>query len=114
MSFRLRIVLMTTALITVLFSVGGSMLIHSSFQNSLKKEEETIVDTNEMILRVVAYVGKDGKWITEEELKTIIENLCQQDSFHALRLMNDGETIYSVRSFYVMQDGSVEVWVYGE
>ena len=98
MSFRLRIVLMTTALITVLFSVGGSMLIHSSFQNSLKKEEETIVDTNEMILRVVAYVGKDGKWITEEELVTIIENLCQQDSFHALRLMNDGETIYSYQN----------------
>ena len=35
MSFRLRIVLMTTVLITLLFSVGGTMLIHSSFQNSL-------------------------------------------------------------------------------
>ncbi len=98
MSFRLRIVLMTTALITVLFSVGGSLLIHSSFQNSLKKEEETIVDTNEMILRMVAYVGKDGEWITEEELISIVENLCQQDSLHALCLIYDEETIYSYQN----------------
>ena len=39
MSFRLRIVLMTMALITLLFSVGGTTLIHSSFQTSLEKEE---------------------------------------------------------------------------
>lgn len=98
MSFRLRIVLMTTVLMTFLFSVGGSLLIHSSFQNSLKKEEETIVDTNEMILRVVAYVGKDGTWITEKELIGIIENLCQQDSIHSLRLIHEGETIYTYQN----------------
>ncbi|MBQ6843592.1 MAG: HAMP domain-containing histidine kinase [Agathobacter sp.] len=94
MSFRLRIVLMTTALMTFLFSVGGSMLIHSSFQNSLQKEEETLVGTNEMILRVVAYIGKDGKWVTEEELIGVMENLCQQDSIHALRLVHGEEIIY--------------------
>lgn len=98
MSFRLRIVLMTTLLITILFSVGGSMLIHSSFQNSLKKEEEVIVDTNEMILRIVAYVGRDGKWITEKELISIVENLCQQDSIHALRLVYEGENIYTYQN----------------
>ncbi len=98
MSFRLRIVWMTTALITVLFSIGGSMLIHSSFQNSLKKEEGTIVDTNEMILRVVAYVGKDGEWITEEELIYIVENLCKQDSLHGLHLLNEEGTIYSYQN----------------
>ena len=98
MSFRFRIVLMMTALITVLFSVGGSLLIHSGFQNSLQKEEENIVDTNEMILRMVAYVGKDGEWITEEELISIVENLCQQDSLHALRLVYNEVPIYSYQN----------------
>ena len=74
------------------------MLIHSSFQNSLKKEEGTIVDTNEMILRVVAYVGKDGEWITEEELIYIVENLCKQDSLHGLHLLNEEGTIYSYQN----------------
>ena len=105
MSFRLRIVLMTMGLITFLFSVGGSVLIHSSFQNSLEKEEETIVETSEMILRVVAYVGRDGEWMTEDELISIIENLCQQDSFHGLRLISGGETIYS----YQNRDSVLEI-----
>lgn len=95
MSFRLRIVLMTTALITLLFSVGGTMLIHTSFQNSLEKEEEAIVDTNEMILRVVQYVGKDETWISEEELISVIGNLCQQDSIYSLRLMQEDEIVYT-------------------
>lgn len=94
MSFRLKIVLMTTALITLLFSIGGTALIHSSFQTSLEKEEQSVVEMNEMILRVVQYVGKDGTWITEEELIGIIENLCQQDTMDGLQLMHEDEILY--------------------
>ena len=94
MSFRLKIVLMTTTLITLLFSVGGTMLIHTSFQNSLEKEEETIVNTNEMILRVVQYVGKNDTWISEEKLISVISSLCQQDSIYSLRLIQE-EMVYS-------------------
>ena len=98
MSFRLRIILMTTALITLLFSLGGSLLIHSSFQNSLQKEEETLVDINEMILRVVAYIGRDDMWVTEEKLIGVIENLCQQDSIHSLQLIHEEEVVYSYQN----------------
>ena len=41
MSVRLRIVFMTTSLIAVLFSIGGAIMIHTSFQASLEKEEQT-------------------------------------------------------------------------
>lgn len=98
MSFRLRIVLMTTLLISLLFSVGGTMLIHTSFQNSLEKEEETLVNANEMILRMVKYVGQDENWISEEKLISIIENLYQQDATHIIRLQHNGETIYSYQN----------------
>ncbi len=94
MSFRLRIVLVTTVLMTLLFSVGGTALIHSSFQTSLEKEEEAVVELNEMILRVVAYVGKDGTWITQEELAGVMENLSQQDTLDGLWLMHGEELIY--------------------
>ena len=94
MSFRIRIVLMTTLLITLLFSIGGTMLIHSSFQNSLKKEEEAIVDINEMMLRVVQYVSQDGTWVSEEKLIGVLENLCQQDSIYCLRLIENEEVVY--------------------
>ena len=98
MSFRLRIVLMTTILITILFSVGGTMLIHTSFQNSLEKEEEALVNTNEMILRMVQYVGKDEKWIGDEKLTSIISNLYQHDTIHTLRLIYNGEMIYTCQN----------------
>lgn len=95
MSFRFRIVLMTTLLITLLFSVGGTILIHSSFQNSLEKEEETIIDTNEMFLRMLQYIGKDESWVSEDELIAVVENLCQQDSIYILQLMQGEEIIYN-------------------
>lgn len=95
MSFRLRIVLITTALITLLSGIGGTMLIHSSFQNSLKKEEEVIVNTNEMILRMVQYVGRDGYYVADPELVNVIYNLCQQDAISMLQLVCDGDTVYT-------------------
>ena len=98
MSFRLRIVLMTTLLISILFSVGGTMLIHTSFQNSLAKEEEALVNANEMILRMVQYVSKEENWISEEKLISIISNLYQQDKTHILRLKHDEEIIYSYQN----------------
>lgn len=98
MSFRLRIVLMTTLLISILFSVGGTMLIHTSFQNSLEKEEEALVNANEMILRMVQYVGQNENYISEEKLISIISNLYQQDTIHVLRFMHDEETIYSCQN----------------
>ena len=73
MSFRLRIVFVTTILITILFSVGGAVLIHSTFQASLKKEEEAAVESNELVLKIVQYVGEDGSWFGEEELIKIAE-----------------------------------------
>lgn len=95
MSFRLRIVLITTALITLLSGIGGTMLIHSNFQNSLKKEEEVIVNTNEMILRMVQYVGRDGYYVADPELVNVIYNLCQQDAISMLQLVCDGDTVYT-------------------
>ena len=104
MSFRLRIVLMTTLLISLLFSVGGTMLIHTSFQNSLEKEEEALVNANEMILRMVQYVGQDENWISEEKLISIIANLYQQDATHIIRLQHNGDTIYSCQNGVSVMD----------
>lgn len=85
---------MTTALITLLFSVGATVLIHTSFESSLEKEEKSLVETNEMLLRVVQFVGKDETWISESKLLSVIENLCQQDSIDGLRILRDEEIVY--------------------
>lgn len=94
MSFRLRIVLVTTTLITILFSIGGSVLVHTTFQASLQKEEEAAVDSNELILRIVQYVGENGEWFSEQELISVIKNVCTQDTIEGLQLLCEGEEIY--------------------
>lgn len=68
--------------------------MQSGFQTSLEKEEKSIVELNEMILRVVSYVGKDGTWITQEALVEVMENLSQQDTLDGLQLMYGEELIY--------------------
>lgn len=98
MSFRLKIVLMTTSLIAILFGIGGVVLIHTSFQASLQKEEQSAVDSNELILRIVQYVGEDAEWFGENELVAVIENICTQDSIDSLRLLYGEESIFTYSS----------------
>ena len=94
MTLRMRIMFLTTSLIAILFSLGGVMMVHTSFQASLKKEEKNAVDTNKMILRIVQYVGEDGKWFDEEQLVVVIENICKQDSIDCLQIACMEEIIY--------------------
>lgn len=94
MSFRLRIVLVTTILIAILFGIGGAVLVQSTFQTSLEKEEEAAVDSNVLILKVVQYVGEDGTWFGEEELVSVIKEICSQGSIDCMRLIRGNDVIY--------------------
>lgn len=94
MSFRLRIVLMTTTLIAILFSIGGAVLVHTTFQASLQKEEQAAVESNELILRIVQLVGADGEWFGEKELISVISDICTQDTIDSLQLFCEETNIY--------------------
>lgn len=106
MSFRLRIVFVATILITILFSLGGAVLIHSTFQASLEKEEVAAVESNELVLKIVQYIGEDGSFLGEEDLISVVKRICTQDSIDCMRLTNDGEAIYIYRK-EKMQDISM-------
>lgn len=111
MSFRLRIVFVATILITVLFSLGGAVLIHSTFQASLEKEEVAAVESNELVLKIVQYIGEDGSFLGEEDLISVVKRICTQDSIDCMRLTNDGEAIYIYRK-EKMQDISMRQVAY--
>ena len=83
MSFRLRITLMTVTIIAVLFSAGGAVMIHTTFQTSLNKEEEAI-----KLLKELPYVNNikvDEKKITanvtgnDEDLCNLLKYLILKD-----------------------------------
>ena len=94
MSFRLRIVFMTTALITLLFSVGGAVLIHTTFLASLEKEEQAAVDDSQFLLKILQVVGEDGEWFGEEEMVTLLKSMDLQNSMDCLVLTQGEDVVY--------------------
>lgn len=94
MSFRFRITLMTITLIGVLFSVGGTVMIHTTFQSSLHKEEQFIVDNSRMILKMLQMVEKDKEWFDEKDLLETMENIGSQDAIDGVLLHSQEEDVY--------------------
>ena len=98
MSFRLKIVLMTVTLIVALYGVGGAVLVHTTFHASLEKEEQMAVDSNELILRIVQFVGEEGNWFSEAELISVINNICSQESIDSLELVRGENTVFTYQN----------------
>ena len=94
MSFRMRIVLMALTLILALFSVGSAILIHITFNTSLKKEEQASVKESEMILNTVKMVEERGGWFTEYDLIALINKTSNESNGDSYRLIQDSNTSY--------------------
>ena len=108
MSFRTRIVLATAMLITVLFSIGGTVMVHTTFQASLEKEEVEAVESNELILRLVQYVWEEGTWLDEDELVSTVKNIGTQMNVDCLRMTCEGEEIFAYQGQEKLADSLEE------
>lgn len=95
MSFRTRIVLMTTTLVLVLFSVGSTILIHITFDVAMKKEVDASVKENEMLLNTIKMVEEHGAWFTEYDLISIVNKACDENTGNSYRLVQDENNIYT-------------------
>lgn len=94
MSFRLRIALATIALIAVLFSMGGALLVHTTFRASLEMEEQSAIDSNRMVVNLLQIIGKDEEWFGDEEMIAAIENIAAQDMLESIQLSHDETVIF--------------------
>lgn len=94
MSFRLRITLMTVTIIAVLFSAGGAVMIHTTFQTSLNKEEEAAVDTSRMILKMLQMVEEGEEWFNEKDLIAALSDMSVQDTVDSVLLTSEKQSIY--------------------
>lgn len=57
MKFRLKITLCMLGLLSVLFGIGGSLLIALSFEASLERERETSYNAYQMVLGTLQIVN---------------------------------------------------------
>lgn len=96
MKFRLKITFVMICLMTVFFSVGGTMLISTSFHNSLDQEIVTDIEYYKMILRTMLILNDSTDWSSDEDIADVLKQLIAQScTQEAVRLSSEDSVIFS-------------------
>ena len=94
-SFRVKISIITTVLVALLFSIGSTLLIHRSYMDSLTREEQEAVDNIQMVTSVIQLSYEGGGVAGEEQLlKTLRKLGTYQTSSDVFLLYKEKKLIY--------------------
>ena len=94
-SFRVKISIITTVLVALLFSIGSTLLIHRSYMDSLTREEQEAVDNIQMVTSVIQLSCEGGSVAGEEQLlKTLRKLGTYQTSSDVFLLYKEKKLIY--------------------
>lgn len=96
MKFHLKMTFSMLALLSLLFGIGGSMLISASFRDSLEREEATAFGDYRMAWGTLQIVNGLEPYLDQEALAQTMEQLYQQNSdfWTSLRLSTAEAVIY--------------------
>lgn len=98
MKFRFKITLCMLGLLSLLFGIGGSVLISLSFQSSLEREKEVAWHSYQLALRTLQIVNELEQPLDYGQMSHTLEQLCGQNAafWAALRLETETETVYEM------------------
>lgn len=96
MKFHMKITFSMLALLALFFGIGGSVLISSSFRDSLEREETAAFGDYRMAWGTLQIVNGLDSFLDQETLAGTMEQLYQQNSsfWTSLRLSTEEEIIY--------------------
>ena len=80
MKFYLKMTLSMLALLSLLFGIGGSLLISGSFQNSLEREKVAAFGDYRMAWGTLQIVNSRDPYLDREAIARVMEQLYQQNS----------------------------------
>ncbi len=100
MKFCLKITLCMLGLLSVLFGVGGSLLLSTSYRNSLEREQDALFNAYQMVLGTLQILNSMNGLSNYADLSRTLEQLSGQNtqSWKALRLYTMTEQIYEYGS----------------
>lgn len=101
MKFSIKIMLSMLCLLSLLFGIGGSLMISLSFNDSLERERSTAYNSYQMVLGTLQIVNGIDNQINYDDIGDVLEKLSEQktDSWTALRLYNSEKSVYEVGIF---------------
>ena len=96
MRFRVKLTLCMLALLSLLFGVGGSLLISGFFRDSLQREKDAAFASYRMVWGAMQVVSGMDPYMAPEEMVPAVEQLYTQNSsaWAALRLTTEEEVLY--------------------
>lgn len=96
MKFHLKMTFSMLALLSLLFGIGGSMLISASFTDSLEREETSVLGDYRMAWGTLQIVNQLKPYLDQDTMKQTMEQLYQQNgsSWTSLRLSTADEILY--------------------
>lgn len=100
MSYRLTLIITISLLIAVAFSLGGTILITASFNNSLETETEAALDSFETIQNTLYLLNSMSEQTSFDNLKEALARMAEQGvgGWQGLLLKADDHIIYRNRT----------------
>ena len=100
MSYRLTLIITISLLIAITFSLGGTILISASFQNSLKVEIQAALDSYETVQNTLYILNAMGEQTGYDNLKEALMRMAEQNvgGWQGLTLKDGEHVIYQSRS----------------
>ena len=117
MKYRHKMTLCMLGLLSVLFGIGGGLLISISFQNSLDLEREAAYSAYQMALSTLQAVGVAGDGLSDKSAADTLSQLSSQRTsfWTAISLYTEDRTIYELTPSYLpkletnIEAGSCEI-----
>ena len=97
MSFRLRLIITIVLLIALTFSLGGSVLLYTSFQTTLDTEVEVALESFQNVMRTLGLFGAFNEKFDTKVLGNILQQMTDPKltSWQAVSLTVSGKPSYS-------------------
>ena len=100
MSYRLKLIITISVLIAITFSLGGTILITASFNNSLETETAAALNSFQTVLNTLYLLNSLGEQTGFDNLAETLSRMAEQhvDHWQALSLTAGNTVIYQNRS----------------
>ena len=95
MSFRIKITIIMTVLVALIFGAGSTILIHRTYMSALTREEQESIDNISMMTSLIKITYENSKSKGENQLVRILKRLgTYKTSSDVFLVYKDDELVY--------------------
>ena len=96
MSYKLKLVLVITILLTITFSLGASIIIYRTYQQSFEREEKEAVESLQRVRGIIGIVADGNEEFDDESIIEMMKKLeSEGESSDIYMLYKDEAVLYS-------------------